>query len=70
MKTGIIALIALILMVLAVRDILKRRLKLLAFNLVWLAVVVLIPIVGPVLYFMLHEGMDANRPRKFDPKFR
>jgi beta-lactamase regulating signal transducer with metallopeptidase domain len=69
MKT-ILLVAAIVLLILAVRDILKRQLKLLAFNLVWLAVVVLIPIVGPVLYFMLREGMDANRPRKFDPKFR
>jgi len=65
----LLSLIAIILFVIAIRDIIKSRLNYSLFNLVWLMIVCVLPIVGPLAYFYSRTGMKVDRPRKFNPNF-
>lgn len=65
----ILSLLAFVLWIVAIRDIIVRRLKFLSFNLVWLLIVIAFPIIGSILYLYLRENMDAEHPKKFKPKF-
>jgi len=62
--------IAIILWIVVMYDVIQRRLKYLAFNFVWLLIIITIPVVGPIVYLFLRKNMDAYHPRKFNPDFR
>lgn len=64
----LLIILAISLWIIVIRDIIKRRLKYLSFNLIWLMVVIFFPILGSILYLLLRKGMSAERPKKFDPK--
>ena len=66
----VLLVLAVTLWIIAITDIINRRLKFLAFNFIWLMIVSILPIVGPLVYLFLRKGMRIDRPRKFDPKFQ
>jgi beta-lactamase regulating signal transducer with metallopeptidase domain len=65
----VLSLISIVLVVLSIRDILKRKFKNLAFGLVWLFIILVVPIIGPIMYLSLRKGMSAGRPKTFNPVF-
>jgi len=65
----ILSLLAFILWFIAIRDIILRRLKYLTFNLVWLVIVIVLPIIGSLAYLFMRKNMNVEKPKKFNPKF-
>lgn len=65
----VLSVISVILVVVCIRDILKRKFKNLAFGIVWLFIILVIPVIGPIMYLYLKEGMSMGRPGPFNPKF-
>ncbi len=66
----LLIIIAFSLWIIAITDIVKRRLKYLIFNFIWLGVVICFPIVGALLYLYMRRNMSADRIKKFDPNFK
>lgn len=71
METIIIlmAIVEVVLFVIALRDLLTRKFKSPVFGIVWLLIILAFPILGPLVYLYLREGMSAGRPRAFNPRF-
>lgn len=67
---SLLAAISIILWIVAMYDVIQRRLKYLTFNFIWLLIIIMIPFIGPILYLFLRKNMDGYHPRKFNPDFR
>ncbi|HET6557143.1 MAG TPA: PLD nuclease N-terminal domain-containing protein [Prolixibacteraceae bacterium] len=66
----LLSVVEVVLLIIAVLDLIKRKFKNLAFAVVWLFIVLVIPVIGPMLYLFLKGGMSAGRPKSFNPMFQ
>jgi hypothetical protein len=62
--------LALVLWIWAIVDIRKSSFKQDRMKDVWLAFVILFPIIGSIIYFQYRRKIIEKKPRKFQPAFK
>lgn len=65
----IFAIVAIALLIVAIIDITRRKFKNPALGVVWFLVALVFPIIGPIFYLLIRNGITEGVPRKFNPKF-
>ncbi len=66
---SVLSILSLILWFWALIDIVKSRFAIQYGNSLWLFLIIILPVIGPLVYFLLKRKMTIKKKRQFKPKF-